>query len=359
MSWPVSSPMQRGSVSVALLLPTATPSLRLLSHALSNERLGQATVPMLGVNCVACLFGMALIIATFTAPKRFLVWLWGIIIVIGALGWLCCLSLMSHDALTLLVSRDPETREMLRATYLMVGVFHAMVVGFGVQRMLLERALVFSMLTFLVGNSLVLCLRLGDPTLVRLPLFNVTLPFALGYFLMHAMRLEHTHELRAAEERIHDLEQHAGCLEAARRSALMDQHGKANASPDGHAEPPPSPPAGPPSSVDGSVCGGPPTGASSVAVCPSAMAQPVVRGAAWNAKDGACCSTSMRARGQQILTELSQSSQDTDLAQAFSSALVEQHDRSSPEQHDRQLMPPPPPRLTPPLRNSVSASECA
>ena len=113
------------------------------------------------------------------------------------------------------------TRDAVRAGYLMLGVVHA--TGGRSLRWKLAIGSVGLLIT-LVGDSLALCSTLADfecAALVRLPLLNVCIPFAIGFAAAHSLLQDAAHaKMEALRVRLNEVERRSGELEAARHASL-------------------------------------------------------------------------------------------------------------------------------------------
>ena len=201
---------------------------------------------------------------------------WGISLIAFPIIWAVCLALMPIEHLRIVVRRNDETKAFVRLVcslsarprqerfsmhhgvashqlrvvalvlpfkppppthqtthpllpsppalqaYFLIGAVHAMLpktiswkIGHGV----------CALATMLIGDSLALCLRLGNMSLVRLPLFDVCFPVIAGCLmtlLVHSNAIGLSHDrlakMRAA---LADAERRASELEAARRNSLI------------------------------------------------------------------------------------------------------------------------------------------
>ena len=135
------------------------------------------------------------------------------------------LALMSKGELAALVTREMENRESLQLAHLLIGVVHAMMMR-GHQAQIWVGAWAIGIT--LCGEGAVLSLRIGDISLVWLPVRSACLPFLIGWLiakLSARARAERLDDLKAelgeTAALLHEEKRRSAELEEARRSSLM------------------------------------------------------------------------------------------------------------------------------------------
>ena len=139
--------------------------------------------------------------------------------------WAGCLALMSTRELAALVTREVEVREAIQLAHLTLGVVHAIVTR-GHRTKVWMGAWAAGIT--LCGDGAAFGLRLGDASLVWVPVRSACLPFLVGWFIaelsahVRAQQMDNLRaELGAASASLLDEKRHNAELEEARRSALM------------------------------------------------------------------------------------------------------------------------------------------
>lgn len=131
---------------------------------------------------------------------------------------------MDLDVLETLVARDAETHDAVRLAFFMLGVAHGSITSRGSCR---QQNVWFGAAGAIgVGlgsplNAAVLCWRLNAATPARLPVFNVCLPFFVGWLLKYLISTDSPVESLLV--RLEGAEKLVGELEEARHGALMDK----------------------------------------------------------------------------------------------------------------------------------------
>ena len=246
---------------LALAIALACPLLVVLNHAkvVGFETLGLDNA--LKINAVSIFWLAALLVTRWALSQRQAAFLWDCSVVALPVVWAVLLARASEADLATLVQRDATTRDAVRAGYLMLGVVHA--TGGRSLRWKLAIGSVGLLIT-LVGDSLALCSTLADfecAALVRLPLLNVCIPFAIGFAAAHSLLQDAAHaKMEALRVRLNEVERRSGELEAARRASLRTKalsttscapttrHVSPRSARLGTVSPPLSLPPGPPSS---------------------------------------------------------------------------------------------------------------
>ena len=173
---------------------------------------------------------------------------------------------MDLDVLETLVARDAETHDAVRMAFFMLGVAHGSITSRGSCRQQNVWCGAAGPIGVGLGtqlNAAVLCWRLNAATPARLPVFNVCLPFFVGWLLKYLISTDSPVESLLV--RLEGAEKLVGELEEARHGALMDKalvraqntfrFSPLGSDPDSlwdavviDCSPPPSLPPGPPSS---------------------------------------------------------------------------------------------------------------
>lgn len=171
--------------------------------------------------------------------------LWEVGMVLMPCVWNLWLAVMSLERLEAVVARDVETHDAVRLAYAMAGVLHSALLRDPRKKAALAA---WALAVMLLGGVAALCLRLDDPTLVRLPLCNVCLPMLLGIAFTELSGLAHTDRLATKlgaldselhartgqlleqsrtsaglSARVEEQSRRAAELEAARRQALVEK----------------------------------------------------------------------------------------------------------------------------------------
>ena len=166
------------SSTIALLIAAACPLI------LMGGQGGQSSQAM-SVNGTAFFCSVTLLICLQALSTERVARLWSAAIVVVPLAWAIYLGVvLSNDQLVTFVQRDAATREQVRLSYLMFGVFHAAISCDQALRWRLGTAAAGLGLMLLGGAAM--CWRLHDPAPIRLPLLNVCAPFALGFTIASA-----------------------------------------------------------------------------------------------------------------------------------------------------------------------------
>ena len=206
---------------LALAIALACPLLVVLNRAkvVGFETLGLDNA--LKINAVSIFWLAALLVTRWALSQRQAAFLWDCSVVALPVVWAVLLARASEADLATLVQRDATTRDAVRAGYLMLGVVHA--TGGRSLRWKLAIGSVGLLIT-LVGDSLALCSTLADfecAALVRLPLLNVCIPFAIGFAAAHSLLQDAAHaKMEALRVRLNEVERRSGELEAARHASL-------------------------------------------------------------------------------------------------------------------------------------------
>ena len=204
--------------TLVLAITSASP-LSLLVAALFNRP--QAV--SVHINVSAFMLTTGLVVCSVLLSTDNLVRLWGGTLVGGPFVWTAWLGVMSASDLATLLERDAEAHDALRMAYFTMGVMHGTIV---VRRMRWKLAVAMVGIGFggLV-NMLTLFWRLGDPSIVRLPLLNVMVPFAAGFVVAHTLGSETAEktraQLRSLQDRLRLAERLTSELEQARRHSLL------------------------------------------------------------------------------------------------------------------------------------------
>ena len=198
----------------ALLIALASPSALILAQGLT----GPLSLSTIVIN-TTCVVRIGIILVAIRVDKaNLLEAVWGCLLVGAALAWALCLALcMPDDGLRNIVLRDPDTRVNVQVcsrpphpaahfprracahfltcarghaysqiSYLALGTVHATLTSRSLRWKIAFGAI--GLIITLVGDSLALCLRLGDPSLWRLPAINVCVPFIAGFAVAQAVR---------------------------------------------------------------------------------------------------------------------------------------------------------------------------
>ena len=139
----------------------------------------------LGINGVAFFCAISFLVYAHNRSAKHRRKMWFASMLTFSTVWSIALSTMSLEALHTIVERDPVTRDGVRLAHLMAGVVHYTISRgrarstFGEE--LITLGLACAIQTLCGGGAL--CLRLGDLSLMRLPLFNVCVPLIGGYLV--------------------------------------------------------------------------------------------------------------------------------------------------------------------------------